>query len=146
MPLIRRKETPFYQLLLPTHFTSVSMWVESLRLLPAIPVEHPTAILAAVIGKLILFPSGTPRQHSARRTHSRSGVRVCCLHLHQTVGVCRRSCRRGDTLARWLSVRALAHAVSMAAASFFACSASTSGFSFSLAGGFIVTPAFRGMT
>jgi predicted branched-subunit amino acid permease len=40
LPLIRRKETPFYKLLLPTHFTSVSMWVESLRLLPAIPIEH----------------------------------------------------------------------------------------------------------
>jgi len=40
LALIRRKETPFYQLLLPTHFTSVSMWIESLRLLPAIPVEH----------------------------------------------------------------------------------------------------------
>jgi hypothetical protein len=40
LPLIRRKETPFYQLLLPTHFTSVSMWIESLRLLPAIPAEH----------------------------------------------------------------------------------------------------------
>ena len=37
LPLIRRKETPFYQLLLPTHFTSVSMWIESL---PAIPAEH----------------------------------------------------------------------------------------------------------
>src|SRR5262249_8549015 len=40
LPLIRRKETPFYQLLLPTHFTSVSMWIESLRLLPAISAEH----------------------------------------------------------------------------------------------------------
>jgi predicted branched-subunit amino acid permease len=40
LPLIRRKETPFYKLLLPTHFTSVSMWVESLRLLPAIPAEN----------------------------------------------------------------------------------------------------------
>src|SRR6478752_4482159 len=87
------------------------------------------------------FSKRYARQQSACRTHSRSGVRVCCLHLHQTVGVCRRSCRRGDALARRFPVRALAHTVSMAAASFFACSASTSGFSFSLAGGFIVTPA-----
>ena len=28
------------RLLLPAHFTAVSMWVESLRLLPAVPPEH----------------------------------------------------------------------------------------------------------
>src|SRR5262245_54836846 len=40
LPLLRRKETRVRQLLLPMHFTAVSMWVESLRLLPAIPQEH----------------------------------------------------------------------------------------------------------
>lgn len=40
LPLLRGKDTRAYQLLLPTHFTAVSMWVESLRLLPAIPHEH----------------------------------------------------------------------------------------------------------
>src|SRR5262245_9169745 len=39
LPLLRRKETPVRQLLLPMHFTAVSMWVESLRLLPHVPQE-----------------------------------------------------------------------------------------------------------
>ena len=40
LPLLRGPETRLRDLLLPTHFTSVSMWVESLRLLPAIPQQH----------------------------------------------------------------------------------------------------------
>ena len=39
LPLLRGKGTRLRDLLLPTHFTSVSMWVESLRLLPAMPQE-----------------------------------------------------------------------------------------------------------
>ena len=37
LPLLRGPETRTRDLLLPTHFTSVSMWVESLRLLPGLP-------------------------------------------------------------------------------------------------------------
>jgi predicted branched-subunit amino acid permease len=40
LPMLRRQGTRLRDLLLPTHFTSVSMWVESLRLLPALPREH----------------------------------------------------------------------------------------------------------
>lgn len=40
LPLVRRKATRLHQLLLPVHFTAVSMWVESLRLLPAVPPER----------------------------------------------------------------------------------------------------------
>ena len=40
LPLLRRQGTRLRDLLLPTHFTSTSMWVESMRLLPAIPREH----------------------------------------------------------------------------------------------------------
>ncbi|HEY1310147.1 MAG TPA: AzlC family ABC transporter permease [Pseudolabrys sp.] len=40
MPLLRGPGTRLRDLLLPTHFTSVSMWVESLRLLPAMPHER----------------------------------------------------------------------------------------------------------
>lgn len=40
LPLLRGEGTRTRDLLLPTHFTSVSMWVESLRLLPAIPRER----------------------------------------------------------------------------------------------------------
>ncbi len=40
LPLLRGPATRLRDLLLPTHFTSVSMWVESLRLLPAMPRER----------------------------------------------------------------------------------------------------------
>ena len=40
LPLLRGHDTRPRDLLLPTHFTSVSMWVESLRLLPSMPREH----------------------------------------------------------------------------------------------------------
>jgi len=40
LPLLRGPSTRLRDLLLPTHFTSVSMWVESLRLLPAMPHER----------------------------------------------------------------------------------------------------------
>lgn len=40
LPLLRGEGTRLRDLLLPTHFTSVSMWVESLRLLPAVPRER----------------------------------------------------------------------------------------------------------
>ena len=40
MPLLRGPGTRLRDLLLPTHFTSVSMWVESLRLLPGMPRER----------------------------------------------------------------------------------------------------------
>lgn len=40
LPILRRRGTRLRDLLLPAHFTSVSMWVESLRLLPALPRER----------------------------------------------------------------------------------------------------------
>jgi predicted branched-subunit amino acid permease len=40
LPLLRGRNTRLRNLLLPAHFTSVSMWVESLRLLPAVPHER----------------------------------------------------------------------------------------------------------
>jgi predicted branched-subunit amino acid permease len=39
-PMLRWQGTRLRDLLLPAHFTSVSMWVESLRLLPALPRER----------------------------------------------------------------------------------------------------------
>jgi hypothetical protein len=36
LPLVRRSGTRLRDVLLPTHFTSISMWVESLRLLPKV--------------------------------------------------------------------------------------------------------------
>ena len=40
LPLLRGPETRTRELLLPAHFTSVSMWVELLRLLPGLPRER----------------------------------------------------------------------------------------------------------
>ncbi len=40
LPLLRGPGTRIRDLLLPAHFTSVSMWVESQRLLPALPRER----------------------------------------------------------------------------------------------------------
>lgn len=39
LPLLRTRNTRFRDLILPAHFTSVSMWVESFRLLPKIAPE-----------------------------------------------------------------------------------------------------------
>src|SRR5471030_183366 len=40
LPLLRGEGTRQRDLLLPAHFTSVSMWVESLRLLPSLPHDR----------------------------------------------------------------------------------------------------------
>lgn len=39
LPLIKDKDTPVRRLILPAHLTAVSMWIEALRLLPALPRE-----------------------------------------------------------------------------------------------------------
>ena len=43
LPMLKRPGTPAWKLLLPAHFTAVSMWVEALRLLPQQPREHRVA-------------------------------------------------------------------------------------------------------
>jgi predicted branched-subunit amino acid permease len=40
MPILRGPKTRNWELLLPAHFTAVSMWVESMRLAPLMPVER----------------------------------------------------------------------------------------------------------
>jgi hypothetical protein len=40
LPLIKTPATRFWHLLLPAHLTSVSMWVESLRIAPKLPRER----------------------------------------------------------------------------------------------------------
>jgi predicted branched-subunit amino acid permease len=40
LPLLREPGTPTHKLILPAHLTAVSMWVESLRLLPALPRQN----------------------------------------------------------------------------------------------------------
>jgi predicted branched-subunit amino acid permease len=43
LPLVRGPQTRTRDLLLPAHFTAASMWVESFRLLPAVPRERRVA-------------------------------------------------------------------------------------------------------
>jgi hypothetical protein len=43
LPVLRGPGTRLCDMLLPTHFTSISMWVESLRLLPQFAREHRVA-------------------------------------------------------------------------------------------------------
>jgi predicted branched-subunit amino acid permease len=43
LPLLRGEGTRLRHLLLPTHFTAISMWVESLRILPTLPRERRVA-------------------------------------------------------------------------------------------------------
>jgi predicted branched-subunit amino acid permease len=62
LPLMRGPKTRTVDLLLPAHFTAASMWVESFRLLPAVPPERRVAycnglgvgfILSAQVGCVI---------------------------------------------------------------------------------------------
>jgi predicted branched-subunit amino acid permease len=59
LPLLRGPSTRLRNLLLPTHFTSVSMWVESLRLLPSMPRERRIAfcngLSVAYMGTAVTF-------------------------------------------------------------------------------------------
>jgi hypothetical protein len=59
LPLLRVRGTRVRDMLLPTHFTSISMWVESLRLLPAIAREHRIAfcngLSSAYMGTAVTF-------------------------------------------------------------------------------------------
>jgi hypothetical protein len=40
LPMLRSEGTPTRALVLPAHFTAISMWVESMRLLPVLPREQ----------------------------------------------------------------------------------------------------------
>jgi predicted branched-subunit amino acid permease len=63
LPLLRGPTTKTWQLLLPTHFVAITVWVEAMRLVPGLPREHriafvnglgtgvmTSAILSTVIG------------------------------------------------------------------------------------------------
>ena len=66
LPLIKTPRTRYRHLLLPAHFTAVSVWVEALRLVPGLPREHriafcnglgvglmSPALLATVVGYVL---------------------------------------------------------------------------------------------
>jgi predicted branched-subunit amino acid permease len=54
LPMLRAEGTRTRDLLLPAHFTAISMWVESLRLLPSIPREHRIAFCNGLSVGLVL--------------------------------------------------------------------------------------------
>ena len=59
MPVLRGPKTRTRELVIPTHFTSVSMWVESLRILPSLPFARRVAfcngLSVAYCGTAIVF-------------------------------------------------------------------------------------------
>lgn len=59
LPLLRGTNTRLRDLILPAHFTAVSMWVESLRLLPSVPRERRIAfcngLSATFMGTAVVF-------------------------------------------------------------------------------------------
>jgi predicted branched-subunit amino acid permease len=76
LPVLRAENTRTRDLILPTHFTAISMWVELLRLLPSIPREQRIAfcnglstamVLAATSGTAVGFTlaGSLPRVYAA---------------------------------------------------------------------------------
>jgi predicted branched-subunit amino acid permease len=60
LPMLKRPDTRAWKLLLPAHFTAVSMWVEALRLLPSRPREERIAFCNGLgTGYLITATSAT---------------------------------------------------------------------------------------
>ncbi len=45
LPMIKRPGVSAWKLVLPAHFTAVSIWVEAIRLLPSVPREARIAFL-----------------------------------------------------------------------------------------------------
>jgi predicted branched-subunit amino acid permease len=45
LPMLRTPKTPVRKLILPAHFTAVTLWVESIRLLPQVPRAHRIAFV-----------------------------------------------------------------------------------------------------
>jgi predicted branched-subunit amino acid permease len=54
LPIIRTSRTRWWQLIVPSHFIAVSVWVEGMRHLPAIPREHRVAFCTGLGLSLVL--------------------------------------------------------------------------------------------
>jgi len=60
LPLIRRPQTPYRALILTAHLTAVTMWIESLRLLPRLPREARIPFANGVgLGFMVAAQAGT---------------------------------------------------------------------------------------
>lgn len=55
LPLMRTPETKMRQLALPAHFTAVTVWVESFRLLPHVPRDRRIAFVNGLGGGLVVL-------------------------------------------------------------------------------------------
>ena len=92
LPLLRTERTPPRDLILPAHLTAVSMWVESLRLLPGMPRLKEWAYVGCSITIL-----------SATYSHYSSGDGLLALEPLLTFGalvvsyMCRPATRRLQT-------------------------------------------------
>ncbi len=56
MPVLQTRRSRFRDLFLPAHFTAVSMWIESLRLAPAVPRENRIAFANGLAIGLMAAP------------------------------------------------------------------------------------------
>ena len=56
LPLIKRPEMPSRKLILPSHFISISVWIEAMRLAPGLPREYRLAFCNG-IGAGLIVPS-----------------------------------------------------------------------------------------
>ena len=54
LPMLRAQNTRTRELVLPAHFTAISMWVENLRLLPGVPREQRVAFCNGLSCGLVL--------------------------------------------------------------------------------------------
>lgn len=60
LPLIRAPSVRSWKLLAPAHFTAISVWVEAMRLLPAVPREHRIGFVNGLgLGLLVPTAAGT---------------------------------------------------------------------------------------
>ena len=59
LPVLRSARTRVGALILPAHFTSVSMWIEALRLTPALPRENRIAFVNGLATGLVCSATGS---------------------------------------------------------------------------------------
>lgn len=102
LPMLRTEGTRTRDLVLPAHFTAISMWVESLRLLPSVPRQHRIAfcnglslglVVSAVLGTAVGF------YLAGRLPHVYAAALLFLTPLSFTVSVLRNSHLLVDRLA-----------------------------------------------
>ena len=115
LPLLRTPATRMRDLILPTHFTAISMWVESLRLLPAIPREERIGfcnglstglVLSATTGTAVGFylAGSLPRVYAAALLFLTPLVFLLSVVRNSPVGVERLAFALGGGLAPLLAL------------------------------------------